>query len=272
MDQKSKTSFTRRAQLVYTKTPTKEGNPRKAQEPKGKKISHLIPAIKESDVGENKRSKDGSVDDLNIASSKLSALEKDKEALSVLQEQVQCLQQKLLEKDELLKSAETSMNQMTFLYAKIDELKRQVAERETLIKAATLQLSDVNGKLAQKQAAVEKVQLELATSNEKVEELQEEMESVQGEKAAFMRLFENLMTVDCTASAEAYDSVPSYSDQLPCSCIDDTDEKKMQDMEAARKEYISALAAAKESQDEDLLAIAAQARLRLQTFVLRSQI
>ncbi|KAF9587577.1 hypothetical protein IFM89_004035 [Coptis chinensis] len=268
MDRKANnsSSFTRRATMVCTKTPTKDSFSKKGGEPKGRKIAQSIPTKMQRNIGENNPSKDTSVDE--FIPSRPSTLEKDKEQMILLQEQVDNLQKKVLEKDELLKSAETSMNQMNVVHAKVDELKRQIAEKETLIKSAHLQLSDARVKLADKQATLEKIQWEATTSNKKVEELQDEMESVQGEKAAFMLLFESLTSDDCTGYAENYDVFPSYSDQLPST--DDISETEMLEMEEARQAYISALAAAKENQDEDLLAIATQARVRLQSF-LRSE-
>ena len=70
------------------------------------------------------------------------ASEKDKEELIALREQVEDLQRKLAEKDELLKSAEISKSQMSAVHDKLDELKQQAAEKDSLIKSTQLQLSD----------------------------------------------------------------------------------------------------------------------------------
>lgn len=51
---------------------------------------------------------------------------------------------------------------------------------------------------------------------------------------------------------------------------EDWDETQMQKMEAARKAYEAAVAAAKERQDEESIAAAASARLHLQSFVLKT--
>lgn len=61
--------------------------------------------------------------------------------------------------------------------------------------------------------------------------------------------------------------------QLEHSCLikqDDLDEVEMQNMEEARKAYIAAVAAAKEKQDKESIAAAANARLHLQSFVFRT--
>jgi predicted nuclease with TOPRIM domain len=68
--------------------------------------------------------------------------EKDIEELAKLKEQVEELQLKLREKDELLKSAENSRDQMNTVNAKLDEMKHQVSEKEYSLKYAQQQLSD----------------------------------------------------------------------------------------------------------------------------------
>lgn len=64
------------------------------------------------------------------------------EELLALRDQVVDLQRKLSEKDELLKSAETSKGQMTLEIAKLDELKQQVSEKDSAAKSTQKQLSD----------------------------------------------------------------------------------------------------------------------------------
>lgn len=75
-------------------------------------------------------------------SSRSLASEKDIEELGMLKEQVEELQRKLLEKDELLKSAENSRDQINAFNAKLDELKHQSSEKDTLLKCTQQQLSD----------------------------------------------------------------------------------------------------------------------------------
>ncbi|KAJ6396272.1 hypothetical protein OIU77_021323 [Salix suchowensis] len=193
---------------------------------------------------------------------------KDAEELIALREQVEDLQRKLLEKDELLKSEEVSKNQLNAVHAKFDEVKLQVADKDSLIKSTQLQLSNAKIKLADKQAALEKLQWEAMTSNQKVETLQQELDSLQGGISSFMLVFENLTKNNSITYAEDYDYKPCYLDQLPD--IDDLDDREMQKMEEARKAYIAAVAAAKEKQDDESIAAAASARLYLQSFVFRS--
>lgn len=68
--------------------------------------------------------------------------EKEREELVTLKEQVEDLQKKLLEKDELLKSAENSRNQVNDLKAKLDDLIHQASEKDSLLKSTQRQLSD----------------------------------------------------------------------------------------------------------------------------------
>lgn len=61
--------------------------------------------------------------------------------------------------------------------------------------------------------------------------------------------------------------------QLTHLCLfkkDDLDEMEMQRMDEARKAYIAAVATAKERHDEESITAAAQARLHLQSFVLKA--
>ncbi|KAK9144556.1 hypothetical protein Sjap_004459 [Stephania japonica] len=254
MDQERRVnaSYTRRASLIYTKTPSRESNLK--GETKGRKAAQSIPTKKRGDG-----------DGFSHSTLRASVAEKDKEMAS-LQEQVEHLQNQLLEKGDLLKSADASINQMHSLNTKLEELKRQVAEKETLIKSINLQLSDAKIKLADRQAALEKSQWEAATSSRKVEKLQEEIDFMHQEVSAFMLLLETLASNDSSTYMEDLDVTAYGLDPIPY--IDEMDETMMQQMEEAREAYIAAVAIAKENQDEESLAVAAEARLRLQAFVL----
>ncbi|XP_002514605.2 protein MICROTUBULE BINDING PROTEIN 2C [Ricinus communis] len=268
---KGNSSFTRRGSMIYTKTPSRDSLYKKMTDPKGRNASQSIPTKKKKEHGDKDRGKSGGnnqdSDNFSIFSSRSLASEKDIEELVTLREQVEDLQRKLAEKDELLKSAEISKNQMNDVHGKLDELKHQAAEKDSLIKSIQLQLSDAKIKLADRQAALEKIRWEAMTSNTKVEKLQEELDSKQGDISSMMLLFEGL-TNESTKIAEDYDVNPRYLDYLPD--IDDMDDIEMQEMEEARQAYIAAVATAKEKQDEESIAAAASARLHLQSFVLRS--
>lgn len=101
---------------------------------------------KKRDHGDKDPSKIGSNnadgDNISMFSSKNLASDKDREEIEVLRTQVEDLQMKLSEKDELLKSAEISKNQMNSIHAKLDELKHQAMEKDSLIKSTQQQLSD----------------------------------------------------------------------------------------------------------------------------------
>lgn len=68
--------------------------------------------------------------------------EKDKDDLIRLTQQVEELQRKLLEKDDILKSLEISKDQMTLVHEKLEDLKHQVEEKDSLVKSTQSQLSD----------------------------------------------------------------------------------------------------------------------------------
>lgn len=97
------------------------------------------------DKDENKHvvdSQDGDADNVSLFSSRSFQLEKEREELVVLSEQVEDLQKRISQKDELLESAELSKNEMASMYTRLDELKNEITEKELLIKSTQLQLSD----------------------------------------------------------------------------------------------------------------------------------
>ncbi|KAL6175392.1 hypothetical protein ACLB2K_052033 [Fragaria x ananassa] len=261
IDRKASSSFTRRGPVAYTKTPSRESLSKKLSNRNG---AQSIPARKKRENAGN----NPDADSVSSISSRDLAAEKEHEELAALRVQLEDLQRKLLEKDELLKSSEISKNEVSSVQAKLEEVKRQAAEKDSLIKASQLQLSDAKIKLADKQAALEKLQWEAMTSNKSAEKLRAELDSLQGDISSFMILFDGLVKTDPTANTEDYDISPCTVDQLPY--IEDWDETQMQKMEAARKAYEAAVVVAKERQDEESIAAAASARLHLQSFVLKT--
>lgn len=265
IDGKQNTKFTRRGSMIYTKTPSRESLARKATDAKARNGAQPISAKRQKDQSKNPGAKqDGSSESFSMFSSKSLTPEKDSEELVALREQVEDLQRKLLEKEELLKSSEISKIEIDSLQAKLDEIKTEASEKDSLLNSTQQQLSDAKIKLADKQAAVEKLQWEATTSNQRVEKLQKDLEMMQGEMSLFMSSFYELTRE--TSTADDYDIVTYQPDQH--FDIDDLSEADMQEVEAAREAYVFAVAAAKEKQDEDSLAAAASARLRLQSFVL----
>lgn len=213
----------------------------------------------------SKNDTDGTPDDQSVSSASMAA---EKEELNSLREQVEDLRRQLSEKDELLKAAEMSKNQINSIQSQVNELKQFASEKDSLIKSSQSQLNDAKIKLADKQAAVEKLQWEARTSNQKAERLQEELDSMQSQISSLMHIFEGLSKDDTVTPTEDYDVIPYYLDHLPD--IDNVDEIEMQKMEEAREAYVAAVAIAKEKQDEESLSAAASARLHLQSFVFKT--
>ncbi|XP_030440316.2 protein MICROTUBULE BINDING PROTEIN 2C [Syzygium oleosum] len=271
IDRKPSSSFTRRGSVVYTKTPSRESLSRKVNEPKVRNAAQSIPAKKRRDTGDKEqgRNESGSnqdADNFSIYSSRGLAAEREESVL--LRGQVEDLQRKLLEKEELLKSAEVLKNQMNSVHAQVEELKHEASQKDSFIKSIQIQLSDAKIKLADKQAALEKTQWEAMTSDKRVEKLQEELDAIQGDVSLIVSLFEGLTEHDATLYSGDTDINPYRADDLPW--MEDLDVTKMQKMEEARQAYILAVAAAKEKQDEESLALAAKARSYLQSFVFRT--
>lgn len=118
----------------------------KLTELKGRNAAQSIPARKRRDHGDKDQGKTGSNDQdaesFSLFSSRALAADKDREELDSLRGQVEDMQRKLSEKDELLKSAEATKNHMTAVHSRLDELNHQAAEKDSLIKSTQLQLSD----------------------------------------------------------------------------------------------------------------------------------
>ncbi|XP_014506033.1 protein MICROTUBULE BINDING PROTEIN 2C [Vigna radiata var. radiata] len=265
IDRKANSSFTRRGSMIYTKTPTRESLSKRVTDTKSRNAAQSIPAKKKRDHGEKEQGKFGG-NDIDAYSTFSS---RDSEELNVLKEQVEELQRKLLEKDELLRSAENTRDQLNAFSAKLDELKHQASEKDTLLRFTQQQLSDAKIKLADKQAALEKIQWEAMTSTKKVEKLQDELGSMQADISSFTLLLEGLSKTDTAKYTDNYDVKPYDFSHLPS--IDDLDEMDLQEMEEARKAYMAAVGITKERQDEESIAAAANARLHLQSFVFKSK-
>ncbi|KAL8474782.1 hypothetical protein ACS0TY_031281 [Phlomoides rotata] len=246
--------------MIYTKTPSRESLYKKAA---GRSAAPL--AKKNRDEGDKDQNRNNQDDSNSNSTSTALLSEKDREELMALQAQVEDLKRQLSEKDELLKSAELSKSEMISIQKKIDELKIEAAEKDSQIKSTQLQLSDAKIKLADKQAAVEKLQWEVSTSNKKVEKLQEDLEKVHGEISSFMLLIEGLTRKDSSITAGDCDDLPYLIDQDH----ELDNEIDMKELEAAREAYIAAVAAAKAKQDEESISAASTARFYLHSIVLK---
>ncbi|XP_073291439.1 protein MICROTUBULE BINDING PROTEIN 2C-like [Primulina huaijiensis] len=263
IERKANSSFTRKAPMIYTKTPSRESLYKKTT---GR--SALQTKKQREEPNENTTNNQDRCDDnFSIFSSRSLLSEKDREELMALRDQLEDLKRQLSEKDELLKSAELLESEMTSMHLKFTDLKNEVTEKDSLIKSSQLQLSDAKIKLADKQAAVEKLQWEAMTSNKKVEKLQGDLTNVEGEISCFMSLIEGLARTDLTLSDGNYEFLShSLEENFESESLT---EIEMQELEAARVAYIAAVAEAKEKQDDESVAAAAKARFHLQSVVLK---
>ncbi|CAN7036349.1 unnamed protein product [Brassica oleracea var. botrytis] len=257
MEHKEKSSFKRRGSMVYTKMPSKESLSRR-----GRNASQAVPGRKKRDAeGNNDAVSDAKEVGENAAGA-------DKDELTRLREQVNDLQTKLSEKEEVLKSVEISKkNQLNEIQMKLEETRGLVAERDTLIKSMQIQLSDTKIKLADRQAALEKTQWEAKTTGTKAIKLQEQLDAVEGEMSSFTQVFETLAKTESKKHDMDYDATPYQFDHLPY--LDDVDETELRKMEDARQGYVAAVTTAKEREDEESLAMAAKARAYLQSLAFK---
>ncbi|KAL1196753.1 Protein MICROTUBULE BINDING PROTEIN 2C [Cardamine amara subsp. amara] len=259
MEHKERSSFKRRGSMIYTKMPSKESLSRK-----GRNASQTVTGRKKIDPDGNDDVTNKSREDGENAKALAGA---EMEELIRLREQVNDLQTKLSEKEELLKSMEMSKNQVNEIQTKFEETKRLVAEKEMLIKSMQLQLSDTKVKLADKQAALEKTQWEAKTTGTRAIKLQEQLDTVEGEISSYARVFETLAKAESKKLDRDYDATPYEFDHLPY--LDDVDETELREMEEARLAYVAAVTMAKEREDEESMAMAAKARAYLQSLAFK---
>ncbi|KAL1196752.1 Protein MICROTUBULE BINDING PROTEIN 2C [Cardamine amara subsp. amara] len=236
MEHKERSSFKRRGSMIYTKMPSKESLSRK-----GRNASQTVTGRKKIDPDGNDDVTNKSREDGENAKALAGA---EMEELIRLREQVNDLQTKLSEKEELLKSMEMSKNQ-----------------------SMQLQLSDTKVKLADKQAALEKTQWEAKTTGTRAIKLQEQLDTVEGEISSYARVFETLAKAESKKLDRDYDATPYEFDHLPY--LDDVDETELREMEEARLAYVAAVTMAKEREDEESMAMAAKARAYLQSLAFK---
>ncbi|XP_057517371.1 protein MICROTUBULE BINDING PROTEIN 2C isoform X2 [Amaranthus tricolor] len=208
IDRNSDRSITRRASIIYTKTPSRDS---KKNNRNGVKSKH-------GDKVQGKHIKydgDEIPDDHSTVSSASMAAEK--EELNFLREQLEDLHRQLSEKDELLKEVEAAKSKISAMQSQVDELKQFANEKVSLTKSSESQLNDAKIKLADKQAAVEKLQWEAKTSNQKVERLQAELDSMRSQISSMMHIFEGLSQEldDAVIFVDDYDVTSFYTDHLP---------------------------------------------------------
>uniref|UniRef100_A0A0D9WPA6 Uncharacterized protein n=1 Tax=Leersia perrieri TaxID=77586 RepID=A0A0D9WPA6_9ORYZ len=266
MDRRSNPSYSRRASIMYTPAPAK-----KATDLKSAKSPQSVSAKKRRDPGETGKKNTTDSNGVNGAVEPVTFLggenkPKDKDEIVLLREQIEELQKMLLEKEEALKSAESSVSEMNTLYSTVDELRRQVAEKEAMIKSINSQLHNAKIMLADKQASLEKLEWEVKTSNKKVEDLQGDVSNMEFEIGSLMALFEKISE---NVSGDLQDgSLPSSFELEALQSVSEIDKIEVEKIEEERVTYAEALAAARENPNEEQLSLAAEARLRLQVLVL----
>lgn len=251
MDKRTNSSFTRRASIVYTPTPAQI---KKASDLKGRKT---VSAKKQRNLEKNIN------DDSKFPFKETEHVQNNGFELTLLKEQISNLERELLKKEEALKSADESLIQMSATSASIGELNKKVDEKEELLKSAISELYNVKIMLADKQAALEKLNWEIKMSNRKIEELQNERDSMDLEMMSLMKIFEEFANNNSAAYQNDKLTTVHYFEPLPPI----EDEIDMVEMEEARVQYLAAIASMKVNPSDESLALAAQARQRLQAFV-----
>ncbi|KAK8969487.1 hypothetical protein KSP40_PGU019371 [Platanthera guangdongensis] len=237
MGKRSASSFSRRASIVHTAAPKLK----RAADHRSRNVAQSNSVKTQRDAEES--------------------FQNDMNELLLLRDQVAELERKLLEKEEALKSAESLASQLNETCASVSELRSQVSQKDALIKSTSVQLYNAKVNLADKQAALEKLEWESKMSKKKVEELQGNAVSNELEISAMMQLFEAI------ANGNSF-ACPEYTSFEPLPPLDEIKGMDMEKMEEARTEYMSAVAAAKVDPSDAALVAAADARMRLLSFVL----
>lgn len=112
-------------------------------DPRGKSATKFVPGKRREDLVEKDQVKNSDNDAEEADGfSFINSLGQDIEELIAVKQQVEDLQSKLLEKDELLKAAEDAKNQLNLLQVHYDALKQQAAERDSVVQSTELDLTD----------------------------------------------------------------------------------------------------------------------------------
>ncbi|KMZ66032.1 hypothetical protein ZOSMA_2G00430 [Zostera marina] len=242
MDQRGNSAYKRSARMISTPNPTQQKKVPVKKQNGSRIVKDRITANSHSS---------GNSDDFSMLSSKKSSAQKDREEVSVLREQLDELQKKLLEKEDSFKSSQVT----------VDELKHQVCEKDEQLKSLHSELNTTKIKLADKQAAVESLDWQTREANNKVEKLQAETDSKNFEISAFMKFFQELMKNTTSTAPLVEETVFDTFDHLPNIDVDDDA------IEETRLAYEAALAFAIENPCDEALIAAFHARTKLQSLV-----
>ncbi|KAF3331437.1 hypothetical protein FCM35_KLT02843 [Carex littledalei] len=256
VDRRVNSAYSRRAPMVYTPAPSKS----KKADSKGEKAPPSDSSKKQRDLTEitQKVEPDSTSDDNENA-------KKYREEIVKLREQIDNLQQIILEKDEALRIAQNTVDEMSSIYVTLNELRHRVGEKEALIQSTSSQLNNTKMLLAEKQAALEKLEWELKASNSTIEELEESIGLMEFEISSLMKLFEKLCE-DSLAGNEDF-AIPSLRVDPVLTGMGNEDEMNTDRMDQEMEAYAAALAAARDNPSDEFLVAAAEARTKFHALV-----
>ncbi|CAN6447088.1 unnamed protein product [Victoria cruziana] len=234
-------------------------------EAKGRKPVHFVPTKKQMETAHNNL--DAVSDDFSILTAKSSISEKEREELILLREQVEELRQKLIGKEEVLKSAEESINRFSLALTEIGDLKHQIEEKDSLVRSVHLQLNETKIKLADRQAAVEKLEWEAKKSSKEADEVKNELDYLHNEIEMFMRIFDTSQETVSNSELREENAVAGGISHIEDLFQSNEISDQLENIEIARKDYLAAVSAAKANPDEESLATASKSRLHLQSLL-----
>ncbi|MCO5613112.1 hypothetical protein L7F22_067386 [Adiantum nelumboides] len=245
-------SFSRHASLVYTP------NPRDAV----KASEHGFRAKK----GHSQLFQDNYVDQNTI--------------ITHLQDQMEQLEQKLLEKDNQLQAVENSMRQTELknLQASVEELQEQMLLKETEIDKTTYQLSHMQHEVESLQCLLKKAESDANASNLNAARVHEESQSLQCQMAALLLWMESIAS--CLSSESEDKELENLLKTAESTMVKGKETGKYQSkvldadgipVELTRRKYSAALIAAKHNPTHEMLLLVAELRGQLQASLLLSE-
>eukprot|EP00249_Psilotum_nudum_P023597 c28934_g2_i2 orf=324-1340(+) len=282
-------SFSRRASLIYTPTPSRLGTENPA---KGKRNRQLF----QSKTGDMKDSvfwddsEDQSSGNRGTHPEEIQMVEclndaaagnfVSKTEVLQLQSQIEQLEGKLQEKEKLLLAAEDNAKQIDYqLQQKVQEFQKDLLHKNQQIQDVHMELSGKQQEIATIHSILERAEANALESKRKALGIEEELNGLRCKVAVLLFQLENTQV----ESSSDYDGpvcdLPEQSAGLSMALKGQIkaeeqadwklDEVELEHMESVRWKYVETIVAARENPGEELLLQAAELRAQLQAFLLR---
>lgn len=194
-----------------------------------------------------------------------------------LQDQMEQLELKLLEKDSQLQAAESSSRQADLLHLKasVEELQGQISLKEMEIQKAIHQLSKTQHEVASLHSLLEKAESEVEESSLTVAKVHEESQNLQCQVAAILLWMESISSCldDQTVDNEPGSLLTVTETTMENKKADQKHASQMLELDAkhvelTRRKYLASLVAARRNPSDELLLLVAELRGQLQAYLM----